>query len=143
MKTLKTFAVALGATVLATAGLYAQSGVVADIPFAFSVQNVTMPAGQYHLRALSSTSEAIQIRNAETGKSAIVLAPKSGSTQVKDTKTGKVIFHHYGDQYFFSEVWTPDDLRGCALPSKLEKEYRARNAEKQVASVSIPVTVAP
>ena len=143
MKPFKTLVVALGAAVLGITGLYAQSGVVADIPFAFTVQNATMPAGQYQLRALSSSSQVIQIRNNQTGQSAMVLAPSSGSTEVKDKSIGKVIFNRYGDHYFFSEVWTPDSLRGRVLPSKLEREYRSPNAEKQLASVSIPLIVAP
>jgi hypothetical protein len=54
-----------------------------------------------------------------------------------------VIFHRYGDRYFFSEVWTADGgLRGKVMPSKLERETR-NNAgdEKQMALISIPVSV--
>ena len=50
-----------------------------------------------------------------------------------------IIFHRYGDRYFFSEVWTPNGLRGRANPSKLEREIQASGADKQVAVVSIPL----
>jgi hypothetical protein len=50
-----------------------------------------------------------------------------------------IIFHRYGDRYFFSEVWTAYGLRGRTQPSKLEREIQASSADKQVALVSIPL----
>jgi hypothetical protein len=78
--------------------------------------------------------------NRETGKSVLVNA--SGLLSVhkgKGEETGMIIFHRYGDRYFFSEVWTPDGIRSHAKPSKLEREIQASSAEKQVALVSIPL----
>jgi hypothetical protein len=90
------------------------------------------------LKPLSATNGLIQILNLETGRSVAVLAPSALSTyKGKDVDSGKLIFHHYGDRYFFSEVWTPSGPRGRATPSKLEQEIRAGNAERQMASVSI------
>ena len=139
MKTLNTFVLALSAAaVLGTTALYAQTRVVADVPFDFTVQTVTMPAGEYALKPLSATNGLIQILNLETGRSVAVLAPSALSTyKGKDVDSGKLIFHKYGDRYFFSEVWTPSGPRGRATPSKLEQEIRAGNAERQMASVSI------
>jgi hypothetical protein len=143
MKTLNTIILALGATaLLGTTGLYAQTkAAVANIPFDFTVQNVTMPAGEYTWTALHGQGGQIEIRNDQTGVSALVLAPRALATyQSKDTSMGKIIFHRYGDRYFFSEVWTPSDFCGRTLPSKLERELQASRAETQMASVSIPLT---
>ena len=138
MKTLNTFVLALSAVaVLGTAALHAQTGIVANVPFDFTVQAVKMPAGEYALQPLS-TSGLIRIRNRETGKAVAVLASSALSTyKGKDVESGKVIFHRYGDRYFFSEVWTPSGLRGRAMPSKLEREVQASSAERQIAAVSI------
>jgi hypothetical protein len=141
MKTFKTLARVIGAAVLGTAGLYAQA-TVADIPFDFTVQSATMHAGHYKLWATSMSSQLMQISNAQTGQSVLVLAPESGSTPVNDKTTAKLIFHRYGDRYFLSEVRTPGSIRS-ALPSKMEREYRARYSEKERASISIPLVVAP
>jgi hypothetical protein len=141
MKTFKTLARVIGAAVLGTAGLYAQAALV-DIPFDFTVQGATMHAGQYKLWAPSMSSPLIQILNTQTGKSVLALAPESVSTPVNDRTSAKLIFHRYGDRYFFSEVRTPDSVRS-AQPSKLEREYRARSTEKERASISIPLVVAP
>jgi hypothetical protein len=142
MKTLKTFVLAMSAAaMLATTGLYAQTGVVANVPFNFTVETVRMPAGEYTLQPTSTTSGVIQILNRQTGESILVNAPSMLSTHKgKEAESGKIIFHRYGDRYFFSEVWTPNGLRGHRQPSKLEREIQASSAEKQVALVSIPLT---
>jgi hypothetical protein len=140
MKSLKTFALAISAVaVLGTTGLYAQIGVVANVPFNFTVENVRMPAGDYALVPTSSTSGVIQLINRETGKSTLVNAPSSLSAYTsKGEQTAMLIFHRYSDRYFFSEVWTPNGVRGQAYPSKLEREIQA-GTRKQAAVVSVRV----
>jgi|ERR1035438_1461879 hypothetical protein len=141
MKTLNTFVLAMSAAaMLGTTGLYAQSGVVANVPFNFTAQTVRMPAGEYTLTPISRTSGVIQMLNVKTGESIFVNAPSSLSTHKgQGEESGVIIFHRCGDRYFFSEVWTPYGLRGHAPPSKLEREIQASSAEKQVALVSIPL----
>jgi hypothetical protein len=138
MKTLKTFVLAMSAVaMLGTTGLYAQIGVVANVPFNFTVENTRMPAGDYLLVPTSSTSGVIQLMNRETGKGVLVNAPSSLSAYTsKGEQTGMIIFHRYGDRYFFSEVWTPNGVGGHARPSKLEREIQAGTG-KQVALVSV------
>jgi hypothetical protein len=140
MKTLKTFVLAMSAVaMLGTTGLYAQIGVAANVPFNFTVENARMPAGNYSLVPLSSTSGVILLQNRETGKSTLVNAPSSLSAYTRNgAETGMIIFHRYGDRYFFSEVWTPSGAQYHAKPSKLEREIQASTG-KQVALVSIPL----
>lgn len=139
MKTLKTFVLAMSTVaMLGTTGLYAQTGVVANVPFNFTVETVRMPAGDYTLAPTSATSGVLQIMNRETGASVLVNAQNLLATHKgKDTEPGMIIFNRYGDRYFFSEVWTPSGLKGHAKPSKLEREIQASSA--QVAVVRIPL----
>jgi hypothetical protein len=139
MKTLNTMILAIGA-VVGTTGLNAQTKAVANIPFDFTVSSVTMPAGEYTLQSASAARNMIQIINHETGKSALVLLPDTDAP--KGTGTGRVTFNRYEDRYFFSGVWTPDGLRGHAMPGKLEQELQASKGEKEMASLSIPLTAA-
>ena len=141
MKTLRTLVLAVSvAAMLGITGLYGQTAVVANVPFNFTVQSVSMPAGEYTLKPISTTSGVLQVLNVESGKSILVKAPSILSTyKGKGSESGKLIFHRYGNRYFFSEVWTPNGLRGRANPSKLEREIQASSAEKQVALVSIPL----
>jgi hypothetical protein len=116
-----------------------KQGVAANVPFNFDVQNVRMAAGHYAVVPLSTASGLIQLQNRETGKSILVIAPISLSTYTsKKAESGMIIFHRYGNRYFFSEVWTPNGLRCRTKPSKVEREMEAGTG-KQVASVSIPL----
>jgi hypothetical protein len=146
MKTLKTFVMTMtAAALLGSTGLYAQEKAVANIPFAFSLSNKTMPAGQYTIqRASKSVTGLVRVQNTANGESAIVLASASlASYKTTEDVQAKVIFHRYGDRYFFSEIWTAGGgLCGKAQPSKLERETRSNNDDtKQMALVSIPVSV--
>jgi hypothetical protein len=145
MKTLKTLVLTItAAALLGSTGLYAQEQAVANIPFAFSVLDKTMPAGQYRIQQSAMTHQGVlHIQNAVNGESVVVLAPTSNASYTtKENVQAKVIFHRYGDRYFFSEVWTADgNLCGKVQPSKLEKETRINAGEKQMALVTLPVSV--
>jgi hypothetical protein len=146
MKTLKTFVMTMtAAALLGSTGLYAQAKAVANIPFAFAVSGKTMPAGEYTIqRASKSETSHVRVHNVTSGETVMVLAPTSlASYTTKEDVQAKVIFHRYGDRYFFSEVWTADgSLRGKVSVSKLESETRSNAGnEKQMALVSIPVSV--
>ncbi len=139
MEKLKTFFLILGATAGATA-LSAQTKAVADIPFDFTVSKVTMPAGEYVLQSESPAGDMLRLINKDTGKSISVLAPRTNATyRGGSTGAGAVIFHRYGDQRFFSEVWTPGGLHQRVLPGKLEKERNTRGQEAKMATIRIPV----
>jgi hypothetical protein len=141
MKTLNTFVLAMSAAaMLGTTGLYAQTGVVANVPFNFTAESVKTPAGEYKLTPINRTSGVIQMLNVKTGESILVNAPSLLATHKgQGEESAVIVFHRYGDRYFFSEVWTADGLRGRAKPSKLEREIQAGSAAKQVARVSIPL----
>lgn len=140
MKRLKTILLILGATAGSTA-LSAQTKAVADIPFDFTVSTVTMPAGEYVLQSASPASDMLRLINKDTGKSISVLAPQTNAGYRGDsTATGAVIFHRYGGQRFFSEVWTKGGLHQRVLPGKLEKERSPRGQAAEMATVSVPVS---
>ena len=139
MKTLNTFVLVMSAAaMLGTTGLYAQSGVVANVPFNFTAASAKMPAGEYTLTPLNRTSGVIQMQNVATGESVLLNAPGALATHKgSGEETGKLIFHRYGDRYFFAEVWTPDGLRGHVTPSKLEREIMSGG--EKLAVVSVPL----
>jgi len=139
MKMLNTIVMAIG-TVLGASGLFAQTRAVAHIPFDFTVSSVTMPAGEYTLQSASPARNLIQIVNNQTGKSALVLVPDTGEPRRTET-AGRLTFHRYADRYFFSGVWTPDGIRGHAMPSKDEREFEARRGE-EMTSLSLPLIAA-
>jgi hypothetical protein len=64
MKTLKTIILSVGAVaLLGASGLSAQTKATANIPFEFTAQNTTLPAGEYTMSAASTSHDVMVIRN--------------------------------------------------------------------------------
>jgi len=135
MKTLKTIILTAGAVaLLGASGLSAQTTATATIPFEFTAQNTTLPAGDYTISAASASHDLMSIRNVETRKAVFVLAPKAyKSAQDKNV----VVFHRIGDRYFLAEVKT-DAVCGHIAPSKLERELASEGSGQPMAAVIVP-----
>ena len=98
----------------------------ADIPFAFAVDQNSMPAGHYSIIELSERT--LQIRNDDTNTSVAVIALREESIKQQNPR---LVFHQYGDRYFLAEAWTGAGSAGGSgmeFPSgKMEQEMRAAN----------------
>jgi len=138
MKTLKTIILSVGAVaLLGASGLYAQTKATATIPFEFTAQDTTLPAGDYTMSATSATRDVLVIRNVETRKAIMVLAPWAGSAYKGAPDKNVVVFHRLGDRYFLAEVKT-DAVHGHLSPSKLERELASEGSGQPTAAVIIP-----
>jgi hypothetical protein len=138
MKTLKTIILSAGAVaLLGASGLHAQTEATATIPFEFSVQNTTLPAGDYTMSAASKSHDVMSIENVETRKTILVLAPSNVSEYKGAKDKNVVLFHRIGDRYFLAEVKT-DAVRGHVGPSKLERELASEGKGQPMAAVIIP-----
>jgi hypothetical protein len=104
--------------------------VQAQIPFNFAVGNTWMPAGTYRIATNSDNRNVLTIKDQATKSYVMAL----GLPDHRDAgKTGKLIFHKVGNEYFLREIVCAEPSMNVALPSsKLEK----RAATTQVASVS-------
>jgi len=137
MKTLKTLIMSVGAVALLGAtGLSAQTEGSVQIPFGFTVQNTTLPAGPYAMKRVSPTSAAMAIRNVETGEAIYVMAHRNVS-ELKDDKDNVVLFHRIGDHYFLAEVKT-EGVCGHVGVSKLERELASEGSGQPMAAVIVP-----
>ena len=138
MKTLKTIILGVGAVaLLGASGLYAQTKATATIPFEFTVQNTTLPAGDYTISPASASHDLMTIRNVENRKAVLVLAPSGVSEYKGAPDRNVVLFHRIGDRYFLAEVKT-DAVRGHVSPSKLERELAAGGSGQPLAAVIVP-----
>jgi hypothetical protein len=138
MKTLKTIILSVGAVaLLGASGLYAQTKATAQIPFEFTAQNTTLPAGEYTMSAASASHDLMVIRNVETRKAIFVLAPSASSEYKGAPDKNVVLFHRIGDRYFLAEVKT-DAVRGHVSPSKLERELASEGSGQPLAAVIVP-----
>jgi hypothetical protein len=113
--------------VLGSSLMLAQSSTAgkADIPFGFYVRDTAMPAGSYTVQE-ANTAGIVQIRNNDTGKSILAMAPPNQSGHSADSK---LVFHKYGDRYFLSELWLAGAAGvDCVSMGKLEREVRSTPA---------------
>ena len=99
---------------------YAQLTVQGNVPFAFKIGQVQLPAGTYRITA-GYTRNTIIVRNCETGKSVI-----SGARQeYPRTTSSKMVFHLLGNQYFLAQIFGAAGSTGMTLPaSKLERDLQ-------------------
>ena len=74
-----------------------------NIPFAFSVENHSLPKGEYLV--LTVTPErSIRITSTDGKHSAIVNTPPNYAKA--PSANSRLVFHRYGDEYFLTQVWT-------------------------------------
>ena len=95
-------------------------------PFDFIVNGKTLPAGEYRVDAISTSTGTIAIRNSE--KAAKILALTNGRESLEASETSKLVFHRYGSQYFLAQVWSAGNSEGRELPrSRAEREVASNN----------------
>jgi hypothetical protein len=123
-------------SLMLTAAAQAQSGVKANVPFAFRVGSAQLPAGTYLIHTLGAS--AIVIRNGQTSASALSLVRR----EHQNSSSAKLVFHHVADQYFLAEIWKGAGTNGMVIaPSKqeksLERELRLATGESKSEDVLI------
>ena len=91
-----------------------------DIPFSFSADNHTLPAGQYFIQTVTP-ERTIALVSAD-GKHATIIndLPNYASSASKDSR---LVFHRYGDEYFLTQVWCKgDNVERSPMVSKRQSE---------------------
>ena len=74
-----------------------------NIPFAFGVQDQSLPAGQYLVFTVTP-ERSIRIASVDGKHSAIV---NTLPNYAKEPSTNsRLVFHKYGNEYFLAQVWT-------------------------------------
>ena len=95
------------------------------VPFDFTVSQQVLPAGIYWIRYTSGNIILIQSQDGRL--QALSSAYTSGD---RSTGGGKLVFRHYGDQYFLHQVLCRDADIDAELPtSKLEQRVRIQKAK--------------
>lgn len=101
--------------------------VAAKVPFEFTVGDKVLPAGEYTVKSLKSSSDIMEIRT--QGEAAMRLSTAIKTN--KGLKSGKLVFHRYGQRYFLAEVWSGPEEAG----RRLEKSRAQRSIESQLAAI--------
>jgi hypothetical protein len=110
------------------AGMIAQ----VKVPFAFNTASQHFAPGLYRIR--TANEHILVIQGASSSHFAMVRAEDNAQT----VKTGKAVFHRYGDQYFLNEITVPGTSRHLHLrPSKAEIELRIAQNKNAPAAVEL------
>jgi hypothetical protein len=120
---------------LAAPAVQAQSGMqVANIPFQFNVGKAALPAGEYHVKQMNTSTLMIQSKDGHRAAVALVTVVSSS----KEGDKGKLVFNRYGTQYFLSKVWTAGSREGSELvKSRAEIEVAKNSSAPESTKVAI------
>jgi hypothetical protein len=123
--------------ITAEAQVFGTQGMRARIPFAFSVGDKSLPAGEYTITVLNPTSarKVLQIRSTDGRLSAIIQTNERNANTPEQTK---LVFNRYGDRYFFAQA----QMAGDSTTLAAVKSNAERNTEQTLASKGGKATVA-
>ena len=109
-----------------------------NVPFAFTVKNKTLPAGEYIVKRLDSLSEDVmEISSRDSHERMLVLVGSAESIGTPDKS--ELIFDRIGDQYFLAEIFERGNNPGVEVPkSRAERKLEEEGAMIQVRSVVVP-----
>ena len=102
----------------------AQTIAMASVPFAFTVANTEMSAGNYVITSVSDS--AIVVINRVKGFSVISLFHSEQPRNYNDAT--KLVFHRYGDTYFLSQVARGSGETVIQLPVSKQESEAQQNA---------------
>ena len=100
-----------------------------NIPFAFSVENHSLPEGEYRIFTVTP-ERSIRIVSSDGKHSAIVnTLPNYANLP---SENSRLVFHRYGDEYFLTQVWTAgQDVARNPLSTKRAMEIASSGGKPQ------------
>jgi hypothetical protein len=117
---------------LATANAQKTSATV-NIPFAFTMDDVRMPAGDYIISSPSERVVTIQVAGGILAKTALT---NNGSSAKSDGR-GKLVFHKYGNAYFLAAAWLPNADHASEFYASANEIQLARNGGQDVVELTL------
>jgi hypothetical protein len=107
----------------------------ASIPFSFIVGDQSFPAGDYTISTVQVQARDVILLQSSDGKN-VSFAPTHPSYLVGPSAQTKLIFQHYGSEYFLSQIWTHGISNGreLVLPNHA-KELAQNVSTRDVATV--------
>ncbi len=126
-------AIFTGATLITAVSAAAQSDVVeVNVPFNFTVNNTSLPAGDY---TFDITDPGLLVIRDHSKNVKATEFGQRGS--IAPGKPNALIFHRYGNQYFLSGVRLDSASNGVFLPAaKLEKQARKESGKEDLATLA-------
>jgi hypothetical protein len=103
----------------------------ANVPFSFTVGEKTVPAGAYMVGRLGDSPELVRLQT-QDGKQCTILTSNSVENRHGANKT-KLVFNHYKDQYFLSEIW----IEGATTGRRMLRSTRETELARELAAAEV------
>lgn len=130
------FCLGLSAGTLAvTTAASAQTQMQATVPFAFTADNITFPAGHYTVTRQMQSQYLVYITNVDTGDSRIVLVrPDSGESNAGPTR---LTFHRQAGGVYLSQIWSKGSGTHSVLTSHPKPSKEMAKSSPEIATFEI------
>jgi hypothetical protein len=96
----------------------------ANVPFSFSVGSKVLPAGEYNIGSIGTSTHTLLVK-ANHGNASMMVNTNSAQSFEGAQKT-KLVFNRYGSQYFLAAIWTQGSSSGRQLPKSSREKELAR-----------------
>ena len=120
---------ALAAASAVVANGQSKQKLIAQVPFDFVVAQKTLRAGEYHVRTVNQSGDAIAIKNVDGDQVLRLSSPKKRSDR---QMAAKLVFHRYGNTYFLSQIW----MAGESTERELAKTREERALERELKAIA-------
>lgn len=127
-----TAAALLASTILAAPSRAQSVSLKGNIPFAFSIGDKTLPAGEYTVGRVEWNNETVQLIRSVDGSTSALVNTTPADQSGNDNEM-RLIFHRYGNRYFLSQIWYRADAGRELFKSRREKEVANGEAPTEVA----------
>lgn len=124
MKRITTLALLSIATLISVPAANAQVQLKANVPFAFTVADKPLPAGEYTITA--PDNGIVRLQNAKLHSMATVAV---GRSYTDPSKKNLLVFAKYGNQYFLRQILSPTTQRLNVTVPMFNREKRVRSGE--------------
>ena len=133
MKRITEVVLFVAAGFLAAGSAMAQNREVkANIPFSFTVDGHTLPAGHYTIKPDPNNPDLLRLDDsADSVYTFVMIRPDADRSQKDNT----IEFHHYGNQYFLSSLRSNSVSMDCHLMTSKQEKWAKAAATQAVASV--------
>jgi hypothetical protein len=106
------------------------------VPFDFTVRGVTLPAGEYEVKADGPWGgPLLSIHNMHSNAGSLFTSISCRSQ--KPAADSKLVFRRYGQQYFLAEVWDANSFAGREVKiDPRQKEFARNHSNEQVTLIA-------
>lgn len=103
--------------------------VTAKIPFTFTVENTTLPAGVYTIRRVEDPPSREMMIESKNGAHRVLFLTDDVNAITAAPKT-ELVFHTYGDNLYLSQLWQDGDTTGVELQMNRSEKEHVQKGEK-------------